>query len=89
LHITSNYHGEGSGYASSISNINFSNIVCNKATQTGIVIQGYPDLKIKDIFFNNIHIQWAKNGISSQNAENVVLNEVTIGEKASIPTSVK
>ncbi|CAH0335541.1 hypothetical protein FVB9288_01188 [Flavobacterium sp. CECT 9288] len=89
LHITSNYHGEGSGYASSISNINFSNILCNKATQTGIVIQGYPDLKIKDIFFNNIHIQWAKNGISSQNAENVVLNEVTIGEKASIPTSVK
>ena len=53
------------------------------------MIQGYPDLKIKDIFFNNIHIQWAKNGISSQNAENVVLNEVTIGEKASIPTSVK
>jgi len=89
LHITSNYHGEGSGYASSISNINFSNILCNKATQTGIVIQGYPDLKIKDVFFNNIHIQWAKNGISSQNAENVVLNEVTIGEKASIPTSVK
>lgn len=89
LHITSNYHGEGSGFASSISNINFSNIVCNKASQTGIVIQGYPDLKIKDIFFNNIHIQWAKNGISSQNAENVVLNEVTIGEKASIPTSVK
>lgn len=89
LYITSNYHGEGSGFASSISNINFSNIVCNKASQTGIVIQGYPDLKIKDIFFNNIHIQWAKNGISSQNAENVVLNEVTVGEKASIPTSVK
>ncbi len=89
LHITSNYHGEGNGFASSISNINFSNIVCNKATQTGIVIQGYPDLKIKDIFFNNIHIQWAKNGISSQNAENVVLNEVTIGDKATVPTSVK
>jgi polygalacturonase len=90
LYITSNYHGEGSGFPSKISNIHFSNIICNKATQTGIVIQGYPEEKIATIYFDNIDIKWAKNAISTTNATNVILNEVFIGEKASsVPSAVK
>lgn len=90
LYITSNYHGEGSGFPSKISNIHFSNIICNKATQTGIVIQGYPEEKITTIYFDNIDIKWAKNAISATNATNVILNEVFIGEKASsVPSAVK
>lgn len=89
LYITSNYHGEGKGFPSNISNVFFSDITCNKASQAGIVIQGYPELKIKNIYLNNITITSAKNAISNTNAENVVLNEVIIGEKASTPSSVK
>ncbi len=33
LYITANYHGEGSGYQSDISNVHFSNITCNKAIE--------------------------------------------------------
>ncbi|MFH6957040.1 glycoside hydrolase family 28 protein [Flavobacterium aquidurense] len=88
LYITANYHGEGSGFQSEISNISFSDITCNKATASGIVIQGFPGKKVHNISLNNIDIKWAKNAISSTNAENVLLNEVFIGEKATVPTAV-
>ncbi|WP_291287267.1 glycoside hydrolase family 28 protein [Flavobacterium sp.] len=89
LYITANYHGEGSGFQSDLSNIFFSNITCNKATESGIVIQGFPDKKVRNISLNHINIKWAKNAISSENAENVLLNEVVIGEKATVPTAAK
>lgn len=89
LYITANYHGEGNGFQSDISNISFSNITCNKATASGVVIQGFPDKKLRNISLNHIDIKWAKNAISSTNAENVLLNEVFIGEKATVPTAAK
>jgi polygalacturonase len=88
LYITANYHGEGSGFPSEISNISFSNISCNKVTGTGIVIQGFPEKKVKNISLDNIEIKSAKNAISNSNAENVTINEVYIGEKATVPTAV-
>ncbi|WP_269236996.1 glycoside hydrolase family 28 protein [Flavobacterium flavigenum] len=89
LYITANYHGEGKGYQSEISNVFFSDISCNKASASGIVIQGFADKKIKNISLNNIEIKSAKNAISSTNAENVILNEVFIGEKATVPSAAK
>lgn len=89
LYITTNYHGEGNGFQSEISNISFSNITCNKATGSGIVIQGFADKKVRNISLNNIDIKWAKNAISTENAENVILNEVFIGQRATVPTAAK
>jgi polygalacturonase len=89
LYITANYHGEGKGFQSEISNVSFSDITCNKASASGIVIQGFPDKKIRNISLNNIEIKWAKNAISSTNAENVIMNEVFIGEKATVPSAAK
>ena len=89
IYITANYHGEGKGHQSDISNVSFSNITCNKASAAGIVIQGFPDKKIKNISLNNIEIKWAKNAISSENAENVLMNEVFIGERATVPSAAK
>ncbi|TDD94081.1 glycoside hydrolase family 28 protein [Flavobacterium cellulosilyticum] len=90
IYITSNYHGEGSGLnPSKISEIYFSNISCELATNTGIVIEGYPNKKVENIKLDTITIQSAKNGMTITNTENVSFNEVTIGEKATIPTAVK
>jgi polygalacturonase len=89
IYITANYHGEGKGHQSEIENIYFSNITCNKASAAGIVIQGFPDKKIKNIALNNIEIKWAKNAISSENAENVLMNNVFIGERATVPSAAK
>lgn len=88
IYITSNYHGEGKGFQSDISNVYFSNIICNKASESGIVIQGFADKKIKNISFNNIEIKSAKNALSNENAENVLMTDVFIGQKASVPTAV-
>ncbi|MFB9076011.1 glycoside hydrolase family 28 protein [Flavobacterium procerum] len=88
LYITANYHGEGKGYQSEISNIHFSNISCNKASESGIVIQGFADKKIRNISLNNVEIKEAKNAISNENAENVLMTDVFIGKRASVPTAV-
>ena len=90
IYITANYHGEGSGlYPSTVSDISFSNISCVEATNTGIVIEGFPDKKVANIKLDNITIQSAKNGMTVTNSENVLINEVVIGEKATTPTAAK
>jgi polygalacturonase len=90
IYITANYHGEGGGlHSSKISDISFSNISCIEATNTGIVIEGYANKKVSNILLDNISIQSAKNGMSVNNSEKVTINEVIIGQKATIPTAAK
>jgi polygalacturonase len=89
LYMTANYHGEGKGFQSEISNIHFSNITCNKAFESGIVIQGFPDKKIKNISLTNIEIKSAKNAISNENAQNVLMTDVFIGKRAIVPSVAK
>ena len=90
IYITANYHGEGSGlFPSKVSDISFSNISCIEATNTGIVIEGFPDKKVANINLDNINIQSAKNGTTVTNSENVTINEVVIGTKATTPTAAK
>lgn len=88
IYITSNYHGEGKGFQSDISNVYFSNIICDKASESGIVIQGFSDKKIRNIFLKNIEIKSAKNALSNENAENVLMTDVFIGQRATVPTAV-
>ncbi|HSD05739.1 glycoside hydrolase family 28 protein [Flavobacterium sp.] len=90
LYITANYHGEGNRLnPSKVSDISFSNISCVEATNTGIVIEGFPDKKVSNIKLDNINIQSAKNGTTITNSENVSVNEVVIGTKATTPTAAK
>jgi len=89
LYITANYQGEGNGFATEISDIWFSDITCNKVSETAIVLQGYAQKKIRNVYFDTINIKLAKNGTTITNTEKVELNEVVIGHKAMIPTAVK
>ncbi|WP_418262163.1 glycoside hydrolase family 28 protein [Flavobacterium faecale] len=90
IYMTANYHGEGSGnHPSKIANIHLSNINCDEATQTAIVIEGFPESKVEDVFLNQITIKSAKNGMTVTNTSNVVVNELVIGDKIGVPTAVK
>lgn len=90
IYMTSNYHGEGSGlFPSKISDIYFENISFDEVTNTAIVIEGYPDKKVENIKLDTITIKSAKNGMTITNSKNVTVNEVVIGDKATIPTAVK
>lgn len=87
IYLTSYYHNEGAGHVTEISGIHFENITCKKATGTGIVIQGFPEKKISDVYFTNIRIDSVKNAISMTDTENIILSNLVIGELATAPSS--
>lgn len=89
IYITSFYHNEGKGFATKISDIYFNDITCQQASGTGVVIQGFPSKKVSDVFFNNLTIHSAKNAISLTDTQNIVMNDVIIGEPATAPSFVK
>ncbi len=89
IYITSFYHNEGVGYATEFSNIHFDNITCEKATQTGIVLQGFPEKKLKGVYLNNINIKEANNALSMLNTDYIDFKEIVIGELATTPSFVK
>ena len=87
--ITSNYHGEGKGHNTDIRNVYVDSLTCHKATNAGLVVQGFPEKKIRDIYFSNIRIDQAASPLSFTNSENVVMNNVVIGGEAGIPSTAK
>lgn len=87
--ITSYYHGEGKGFATDISNVFVDGVKCRKATNAGIVIQGYPSRKVKDIYFSNVTIDSAATGISLSNTENIVFSNVVVGREVKVPSHAK
>jgi len=89
FYITSFYHNEGAeaGHATDISDIYIENFKCRKATNAGIVIQGFPLKKVKDIHFTNVTIDSAAIAINMTNTENIVMNDVTIGGVADVPST--
>jgi len=64
-------------------------LTCHKATNAGLVVQGFPTKKIKDIYFSNIKIDQVTSPLSFTNTENVVMSNVIIGGEAGIPSSAK
>jgi len=90
IFMTANYHGEGSGsYPSKISNISITNVQCDQAQDTGLVLEGYPSKKVENVLLKNIYIKKAKNGLTIKNTKNIMLEEVIIGDEAGTPSSVK
>lgn len=88
FYITSNYHGEGEGFNSKVSDIFITNVSCEEATGTAVVIQGFEESEVENVKLTNIKVNKANNATSITNTENVVFDEVIIGEEATVPTSV-
>lgn len=89
FYITANYHGEGNGYNSAISDIFINNVTCEEATGTAVIIQGYETSKVTNVQLKNIKVAKAANGTSITNTNNVVVDNLIIGEEATVPTAVK
>jgi polygalacturonase len=90
IYMTANYHGEGSGlYPSKISDISISNISCEAASNTAIIIEGFPEKKVENVVLDRITVKSAKNGMTLINTKNISVNEIIIGDKIGVPSSVK
>lgn len=87
--ITSYYHGEGKGFSTDIHDVYVDSMSCRKASNAGIVVQGYPQKKVRDIYFSNFSVDSASIGLSLTNAEHIMMSDVTIGGVVSVPSSVK
>jgi len=89
FYITSNYHGEGKGFNTDIHNVFVDSLFCHKARNAGLVVQGFPAKKVKDVYFSNVRIDVATSPLSFTNAENIVLSNVVIGGEATQPSTAK
>lgn len=89
FYITSYYHNEGEGHATDIQEVYISNITCQKARESGIVIQGFPKKKVTGIYLENVTIKEAKKAMTLVDTEGIQLSDVVIGEKATAPSAVK
>lgn len=87
--ITSFYHSEGKGFASRVSDVHITNISCKRANGSAIVIQGYPELKVSDIYIADFHVKSAANAISMQDVENIIFNDTSIGQEIGAPSYVQ
>lgn len=81
FYITSFYHGEGEGFATVIENIHIQNVTCRKARKGGIIIQGFPDEKVRNISFHQISIDSVNVAVSVNNVENISFSDVNLGGK--------
>ncbi len=89
IYITANYHGEGGGlHPSKVSNIHMSNLQFDNVSNTAIVIEGFPTLKVEDVFIKAITIKSAKNGLTISNTKNVLFDEIVIGVRQGVPSAV-
>lgn len=90
IYMTANYHGEGGGlYPSKISDILISNVSCESASNTAIVIEGFPEKKVENVVLDKITVKSAKNGMTLTNTQNISVNEIIIGDKIGVPSAVK
>ena len=87
--ITAFYHGEGNGHNTDIHDVYVDSLFCRKATHAGLVVQGFPTKKVKDIYFSNVTIDTTTIGISFTNAENIVMSNINIGGEVKVPSSAK
>ncbi|NJW52119.1 glycoside hydrolase family 28 protein [Salinimicrobium oceani] len=88
FYITANYHGEGEGFNSKISDVFITNVSCEEATGTAVVIQGFEESKVENVKLTNVKVNKTRNATSITNTKNVIFDEVIIGEEATVPTSV-
>ena len=88
FYITANYHGEGEGFNSRISDVFITNVTCEEATGTAVVIQGFEESKVENVKLTNIKVNKTQNATSITNTKNVIFDEVIIGKEATVPTSV-
>jgi polygalacturonase len=87
--ITSFYHGEGKGFETDIHNVFIENLSFKSVSHAGLVVQGYPSKKVRNIHFSNVRIDSCATAVSFTNAEQIVFNNVVIGQEVKEPTAVK
>lgn len=76
--VTTNYHNEGSGFPTTIRNINIKNVSCDKAINYGIYIKGHTLKNVANFTIENFKVKNASKGVFVDFAEDIVFDEVYV-----------
>ncbi len=87
--ITSFYHQEGEGHVTHIHDFFVENVYCRKAEAAGIVVHGFPELKVHDINFTNVTIEEADVALDLRDARDITMEDVSIGGEVGPPSWAK
>lgn len=90
FYITSRYAGEGldNHFFARVENIHVDGLRCGKVAGAALVVQGTPQLPVRNITFHAVETSEAKTGVSFSDTDGVVMSECFIGGRAGTPTQV-
>lgn len=90
FYVTSRYGGQGleSTHFSTVENLYVNGLTCKKASAAALVLQGTEAKPVRNVWFDNIEAEEAKNGISFENVEDVRTGQCFIGGRVDTPTTV-
>ncbi len=88
FYITSAYGGEGMDdtHYSDISDILVDGLSASKCNGNAVVVQGTPQLHVRNVTLQNIDVPTASCGISIEHADNVNVSNCFIGGHAGVPS---
>lgn len=88
FYATSMYAGEGldNHYFTQVENIYLENVSCQQVHAAALVLQGTKQEPIRNVIFKNIEVKAAKNAISFDYTDGVMIENSHIGQKVGVPT---
>lgn len=90
FYITASYAGEGldNNHFTTIWNISVDGLRADTVSAAAIVIQGVPQLPVRDISLRGVAVKSAKIGLSIEHARDVTFNDCFIGGRVTVPSQV-
>ena len=90
FYVTSMYAGQGldNHHFSAISQIHVDSLSARKVNGTALVLQGTPQLPLRDITFRRVEVDKAENGLSFEHTGPVLMDSCFIGPRVGIPSQV-
>ncbi len=88
FYITSAYSGEGADdtHYSDVSDIHVDGLFAAKCTGFAVVVQGTPQLHVRNVSLSNIDVPFVSRGVSIEHADNVTFDNCHIGGRAGVPS---
>lgn len=90
LYVTSKYAGEGQDnhFFSDIHDLYVQDLTCRKARHNAVVLQGTPQLPIRNVSLERVQADEAGVGLSMSQAHDILFSDCNLGGYVDVPTVI-
>jgi len=90
FYVTSMYAGQGldNHHYSAVEHVHVDCLTARQVNGTALVLQGTPQLPIRDVTFTRVEVERVENGLSFEFAEPVLMDHCFIGARVGVPCQV-